>query len=277
LLEGGRLKGYIECYVARSFAALGQVHAVAGQARKAEELYRKAVDLLDRYVEDMPESAYHRFDLAQMLAGLADLLKDPDRRGEAETIRRRVITHYEKLRADSFENPQHLRNLLQSYLDLVSLLYEFGRQTEAAEPYRKALELDPKNPVINNNLAWFLANSPEPGLRDAARALELAKKAVAARPQSGTFRNTLGVAHYRNGDDKAALADLETAMSLRAGGNSFDWFFLAMAHWRLRDGDKARAWFDRAVKWMDSHQPNHGELRRFRAEAQAMLAGTGKR
>src|SRR5262249_17527591 len=63
-------------------------------------------------------------------------------------------------------------------------------------------------------------------------------QAVAARPESADYRNTLGVAHYRNGDDKAAVAELERTMSLRAGGNSFDWFFLAMAHWRLGDRDK---------------------------------------
>ena len=33
---------------------------------------------------------------------------------------------------------------------------------------------------MNNDLAWFLATSPEPCLRDAARAVRLAKKVVTA-------------------------------------------------------------------------------------------------
>ena len=66
-------------------------------------------------------------------------------------------------------------------------------------------------------------------------------------------------------------------MSLRAGGSSYDWFFLAMTHWRLGDRDKARAWFDRAVQGMHRHNPQDGELRRIRAEAEAMLADAGKR
>ena len=77
-------------------------------------------------------------------------------------------------------------------------------------------------------------------MRDAARAVRLAKKVVTARPESANYRNTLGVAYYRNGDDRAAVAELERAMSMQAGGNSFDWFFLAMAHWRLGDRNKAR-------------------------------------
>ena len=93
-------------------------------------------------------------------------------------------------------------------------------------------------------------------MRDAARAVRLAKKVVTARPESANYRNTLGVAYYRNGDDRAAVAELETAMSMQAGGNSFDWFFLAMAHSRLGDRNKARTWFDRAVQWMDRHKPH---------------------
>jgi hypothetical protein len=85
------------------------------------------------------------------------------------------------------------------------------------------------------------------------------------------------VAYYRSGDDRAAVAALETSMSMQAGGNSFDWFFLAMAHWRLGDRNQARTWFDRAVQWMDRHKPHDSELCRFRAEAEAMLAVPGQR
>jgi hypothetical protein len=59
---------------------------------------------------------------------------------------------------------------------------------------------------------------------------------------------------------------------MQAGGTSFDWFFVAMAHWRLGDHNKARIWFDRAVQWINRHKPHDDELFRFRAEAQAMLA-----
>jgi eukaryotic-like serine/threonine-protein kinase len=144
------------------------------------------------------------------------------------------------------------------------------------EPFRKALELDPEDASVNEELAWFLATSAEPRLRDAGLAVRLAKKAVDARPQSAAFRNTLGVAHYRNGDDNAAVTELKLAMNMRGSGTSMDWFFLAMAHARLGDHDQARTWFDQAVKWMDKHNPNDDELRRFRAEAEARLAEAPK-
>jgi hypothetical protein len=47
--------------------------------------------------------------------------------------------------------------------------------------------------------------------------------------------------------------------------------FLAAAHLRLGERKEARLWFDRAVQWMDKCMPDNAELRRFRAEAEAML------
>jgi tetratricopeptide (TPR) repeat protein len=277
VLAGGKLKGPVERYVARNFVNLGRVLAAAGLAREAEQCFREAVNLLDRSVKESPESVYPRVDLARMLPRLADLLKDLGRWEEAEAIRRRVIHLYETLKANFAEDPEHRRNLVVSCLELACLLCGAGRQTEAAEPYRKALELEEDDPSVNNDLAWFLATSPEPCLRDAARAMRLAKKVVTARPESAIYRNTLGVAYYRSGDDPAAVAELERAMSMQAGGTSMDWFFLAMAHWRLGDHNKARVWFDRAVQWMDRHKPHDDELCRFRAEAQVMLADPGQR
>ncbi len=272
LLAGGHAKGSVERYAARHLVSLGLVLTAAGRTPEAEQEYRKAVDLLGRLVKEFPDSALRRADLAQTLAGLADLVKDPGRRGEAEKIRRLVIRHYEKLTADFPEDARYRRKLVPSYLALASLLGEQGRQTEAVEPYRKALEVAPEDPAVSNDLAWFLATSPEPRFRDAPLAVRLAKKAVAARPQAANYRNTLGVAHYRNGEDRVAVAELETSMSLLAGGSSFDWFFLAMAHWRLGEREQARMWFDRAVRWMDQHKPHDDELRRFRAEAKALLS-----
>jgi serine/threonine protein kinase/Flp pilus assembly protein TadD len=277
LLASGRMKSAMERCTARTFVGLGRILAAAGRAEKAEEAYREAVKLLEGSVEESTELALRQAALAQTLANLAKLLKENGRRQETEEIRRRIIGYYAKLRADFPEHAQYKRHLALSHLALASLLWELDQPSKAAESKRKALELDREDAGVNNDLAWFLATNPEPGLRDTALAVRLAKEAVTAQPKSGDYRNTLGVAHYRNGNDKAAIAELEKAMSLRAGGDSFEWFFLAMAHWRLGERDKARMWFDRAVQWMDRNLQYHDELRRFRAEAEGMLPAPGTR
>ena len=61
-------------------------------------------------------------------------------------------------------------------------------------------------------------------------------------------------------------------MELKKGGStSFEWFFLAMAYWQLSEKQKARPWYEKAVEWMDKHDPKNEELRRFRAEAEELL------
>ncbi len=67
------------------------------------------------------------------------------------------------------------------------------------------------------------------------------------------------------------MTALKKSMECRGGGNSFDWFFLAMAYWNLGEKEEARKWYDRAVEWMETKRPDDAELARFRAEAAALL------
>src|SRR5262249_33661285 len=108
--------------------------------------------------------------------------------------------------------------------------------------------------------------------RNPARAVKLAQRATQLTPKDGPAWNTLGVAHYRAGDWQASKKALAKAMALGNGGDAADLFFAAMAHWKLADKDKAREWSKRAVAWMEQNkQTENEELRRFRAEAAALL------
>ena len=81
------------------------------------------------------------------------------------------------------------------------------------------------------------------------------------------------VAFVSNGNWKAAIEALTKSMELSKGGDSTDWFFLAMAHWQLGDKPQARSWYDKAVPWMEKNQPKDEELIRFRAGGRG-LAGS---
>ncbi len=130
--------------------------------------------------------------------------------------------------------------------------------------------------VLCNNLAWTLASRPG-GASDPSRALELARRALELDADEVTYLNTLGVAEYRAGRHAEAIATLEK--SLAAGGGQFDAFdlyFLAMARCTLGQTARARADFDRAVKWRRDHPsgPQRGwneELDAFEAEARDLL------
>jgi hypothetical protein len=70
------MKVYFEQYVARSYASQRRVLAATGRAAEAKEAYKKAVKLQEQLVEKRPMESYHRVELVQTLASLADLLRD---------------------------------------------------------------------------------------------------------------------------------------------------------------------------------------------------------
>jgi tetratricopeptide (TPR) repeat protein/serine/threonine protein kinase len=148
---------------------------------------------------------------------------------------------------------------------------QLGKYDKALADFSKAIQLDAKYANAHNSLARLLANCLESKLRDPRRAVELAKKATQLEPKNAIYWNALGLAQYRAGGFREALAALEKSMELRKGGNSHDWFVLAMAHWQFGDKDQARQWYHRAVQWMEKNAPQSDELRRFRAEAAELM------
>ena len=89
----------------------------------------------------------------------------------------------------------------------------------------------------------------------------------------------LGWAHYRTGASKSSIEALEKSIELQKdGGDTGQWFCLAMAHWQLDQESEARKWYDRAVVWMDKNQEALKKNRydwevvsRFRVEAAELL------
>jgi tetratricopeptide (TPR) repeat protein len=146
-----------------------------------------------------------------------------------------------------------------------------GQWDKAAADYAKVLEGEPHSGQAHNDLAHLLAACPDPKSRNPKRAVELARRAVGLTPQEGVYWNTLGIALYRTGNWNAAVKALEKSMKLRQGGDSLDWFFLAMAHWQLGDKGQAREWHDQAVQWLEKNKPQDEELRRFHSEAAELL------
>ena len=145
-----------------------------------------------------------------------------------------------------------------------------SRTAEAIREYERAVALKPNVAEFQNNLAWILVTSPEKRLRNPSRALELAKSAVAQAENVAPCWNTLGVALYRVEDWNGAMGALEKSIALQ-GYTSFDGFFLAMAHAQLGKRDEAKRQYDKALRWMQTSQPNDKELRRFGAEAAELL------
>ncbi len=80
-----------------------------------------------------------------------------------------------------------------------------GDHQAALADLEKAHALKPDDTSILNNLAWLLATSPDDGIRDADRAIELATKACEATEwKAGHIISTLAAAHAEKGDFEKA-------------------------------------------------------------------------
>jgi tetratricopeptide (TPR) repeat protein len=160
--------------------------------------------------------------------------------------------------------------------------YELGclrqatnRPQEAAEDFRQGLALfeqrvakHPDVPGSQSNLAWLLANCPATQFRDAARAVQLAKKALQSRPSSSDDWGILGSALYRAGKWTEAMEALQKAIELGNGGGRLAWFLQAMAYQQLGDPKEARKCYDKAVSVPDD-DPIYNRL--LQTEAAALL------
>jgi serine/threonine protein kinase/Flp pilus assembly protein TadD len=189
----------------------------------------------------------------------------------------RALHQYDKALADLNKAIELDPKYVDAWNNRGAIYFDLHQYDKALADWTKAIELDPKYASSWNDLAWLFATCPDPRFRDAGKAVEFAKKAVELKPTEGDNWNTLGAAHYRAGESKLAVEALNKSMSLRKGGDSTDWFFLAMAHWRLGEKDKARQWYEKAVQWMEKNNPQDDELRRFRAEAEELLKMNDKK
>lgn len=96
--------------------------------------------------------------------------------------------------------------------------YQGAKQWDKAQAaYARAIELDEKNPLAYNNLAWLLVQrggSP-------AKAVEAANKAVALSPNSAPFIDTLGLAQRAAGNLPAAVESLQRATQIEPKVSEF--------------------------------------------------------
>jgi tetratricopeptide (TPR) repeat protein len=157
------------------------------------------------------------------------------------------------------------------------LLLAEGKREQAAVHYQEALDLMnerrrtyPDNAGDANNLAWFLAVCADPRFRDPGQAVTLARQAVKGSPGEGNFWSTLGVAQYRQGQWKEAVASLKEARRLGHRDIEIE-SFLAMAYGRLGEMTEARTWYEQVVRRLQRHEYPPEEPSRWRAEAAGVL------
>jgi eukaryotic-like serine/threonine-protein kinase len=231
-------------------ANLGLADALQRQGHNAE-----AIALLTQLLRRKP-------DAAPAYSALGSVLRRSGKTNEAlavlhEWVRRPPKDH----RACSF---------------LASLLREQGRWKEAIAALEQANRLQPDSPRHMRALGEILANCPDVRIRDPLRAANLARRLIKLDYPGGRWSQPgwkiLGWTHYATSDWKASIDAMETSIKeSRRRADPGHWFYLAMAHWKLGQNDKARQWYDTAVDWMQKSKRKNEEFTRLRSEAEKLM------
>ena len=118
-----------------------------------------------------------------------------------------------------------------------------------------------------NDLEWFMAKYPKQSIGAEAPKL----KSVRLHGESVFYNHTTGVMFYEAELWKMAIGRFTKSAELRRDGQAFDWYYLAMAHWKMDEQEEARRWFEKAEQWMEQHMKDDKELGKLRSQAAEVL------
>lgn len=103
---------------------------------------------------------------------------------------------------------------LSAKTGLANTLLQLRRENEAIVLLRQVLQKNPDDPDALKDLAWVLATSPEAQLRDGARAVVLAQRALQAEAKNPFVMTTLAAAYAENGRYDDAISQARAALTL---------------------------------------------------------------
>ena len=170
---------------------LGVVLSEQGEADQAIDHYRRAVDL-------RPDYAKAHYNLGRLLVEHGQLAD--------------AIAHCEKAAALNPADADAQNNLGVT-------LFGIGRADDAIAHYRKALEISPENVAALSNLAWLLATSSDPSLRNGSEAVRLAERADSASFRSEKHPSVLRILAAAYAEAGQFAEAKETAQRALEGAN----------------------------------------------------------
>jgi Flp pilus assembly protein TadD len=170
-----------------------------GNAFARKQLWGEAINYLQEAVRLRPDYADAYFNLGSVLF----------QQGRIE----RAIDQWQKALAIRPRDAETHRNV-------AGALRKQGNVKGAIAEYEQVLNITPEDSVALNNLAWILAASSDASMRDGARAVTLAVKAVqASEGRDPNFVRTLAAARAEAGQFAEAVATAEAAKALASTQN----------------------------------------------------------
>jgi Flp pilus assembly protein TadD len=208
----------------------GSVYGWSARVRTAADL--EALGRTDEAIAELKTMAAERPDRPQPLIQLGDLLRAKSRYPEA-------VEAYDGAAARLDADAAKVWNF---YYSRGVALERAGDWRRAEQDLKKALELQPDQPLILNYLGYSWVDKGE----NLTEALQMIERAVQLRPNDGYIVDSLGWAHYRLGDYAKATEYLERAIELRPQDPTIN-DHLGDSYWRNGRTSEARSQWRRAL------------------------------
>jgi tetratricopeptide (TPR) repeat protein len=249
-----------------------------GHASQAQELYRRALVVFDKLATDHPANLSYKTRCAGVLRRLGELLLLDGNEVEAERALTRSVDVYEEGMRGYPKTVGYREEGAAAWESLGRLHHGAGRTEEAENAFRRSIllyeELLAQRPTIATYsvyLAGLFADCPVEALRNPPRAVEFAQKVLEVELHGSGHWVTLGIAHYRQGEWRAAVSALESGAGKYPPDTGRGLFYLAMSYARLGDQERAQSCYKQATEWMEMNQPRNPDLARWRVEAEEVL------
>jgi len=140
-----------------------------------------------------------------------ELAAEHDERGDALFIQGKLAEAVVEYREAARFEPSNA----ELWMQLGQTYEQMGRGEEALHSLEAGVEAGPGNAGLLNHLAWLYATIENPTLRDPAKALAYAQRAVeASNATDANFLDTLAEAYYANQQFDAAIETEERALEI---------------------------------------------------------------
>jgi tetratricopeptide (TPR) repeat protein len=131
---------------------------------------------------------------------------------------------------------------LGAYLSIAAIYNQGKDYKKALETYERVLARKPDLWVANNDMAFLLADTGG----DLDKAMGLAQKALAQRPEEGPVLDTLGWIYYKKGDAAKALEYLERARAKSPDDPTVS-YHIGMAYAKAGKKEAAKEYLKKAL------------------------------
>ena len=207
---------------------------LAWTARLRAALALDALERTDEAAGELKRMAAERPQDPEPLVELGDILRARSRFGDAVSAYDQAIARVEH------PEPRHWR----LYYSRAVALERSGQWPRAEADLRRALELQPEQPLVLNYLGYSWIDKGQ----NLEPALKMIQRAVELRPNDGYIVDSLGWAYYRLGDFGNATEILEHAIELLPEDPTVN-DHLGDAYWQSGRVAEARFQWRRALQF----------------------------